>query len=442
MTDTLELNPSPGNSGTLITPVLGYKRKPDENVKTLSYDLLALLTLFLIVVTYHIQNPLLQFERQFGKAFRNESLQPVTAIGLFITVLVFIMPWASLRRNVLRFTMSALLILYSVYMVTAIVLDYNLSGQVFIIPQIAFHDNLDVEEPALAELRDNAMNALRATTVMEIIALAAVVGLWQPWRRWTIYRKALQKYTSALVVGFIVLISWEVLINIFKIEEFLLPRPSVIAATFLDIYPRLISVGWNTFVNAFWGFTFGCGLGILAGIISARFVTFSRALLPLAIGINAVPIIALAPIMNNWFGALNPSSKVAIVAILVFFPSMISAVRGLNSADAVSLELMKSYAASELEIFRKLRLPSALPFIFSALKVATTLSMIGAIVSEYFGGSTQGLGYRIRDDAGLFKYPEAWSAIFVAALFGIFFYLLVSAAERAFMSWHVSFREK
>jgi len=239
----------------------------------------------------------------------------------------------------------------------------------------------------------------------------------------------------------LVLVAWELVIVIFQIQQFLLPRPSVIAATFSEVYPRLISAGWLTFQNAFWGFVIGCGAGILTGMVSARFVSFSKALLPVAIGINAIPIIALAPIFNNWFGALNPASKIAIVVVLVYFPSMISTVRGLTSVDPLSLELMRSYAAGNWAIFRKLRLPNALPYMFSALKVATTLSMIGSIVSEYFGGSTAGLGYRIRDDAGLFKYPEAWSAILVASLFGILFYLVVSAVERALLSWHVSFRE-
>ncbi|MFN8531174.1 MAG: ABC transporter permease subunit, partial [Anaerolineae bacterium] len=155
-----------------------------------------------------------------------------------------------------------------------------------------------------------------------------------------------------------------------------------------------------------------------------------------------VPIIALAPIFNNWFGALNPASKIAMVAVLVYFPAMISTVKGLTSVDPLSLELMTSYAAPAMDTFRKLRLPSALPYIFSALKVGTSLSMIAAIVSEYFGGSTAGLGYKIRDDAGLFKYPDAWASILMASLFGIGFYLVVSAVERALMSWHISFREK
>jgi NitT/TauT family transport system permease protein len=257
-----------------------------------------------------------------------------------------------------------------------------------------------------------------------------------------VYRRGLRRQGAALVVGAVVLIGWELLIEALRIQEFLLPKPSVIGEALLTGYPRLISAGWVTFQNAFWGYVIGCGAGILTGMVSARFTSFSKALLPVAIGINAVPIIALAPIFNNWFGLLAPTSKIAIAAVMVYFPTMISTVRGLTSVDALSLELMKSYAAGQWDLFRKLRLPSALPFIFSALKVATTLAMIAAIVSEYFGGSTAGLGYRIRDDAGLFKYPEAWSAIFVAALYGIVFYMVVSVVERALMSWHVSFREK
>ena len=298
----------------------------------------------------------------------------------------------------------------------------------------------------LERLGDDANRApfethIAISGIFEYAAIVAVLLLWQPWARIPVYVRAIRKNAAALGFAVVFVVGIEVLINVLQIQQFLLPRPSVIATTFIEIYPRLVSIGWATFQNAFWGFAIGCGAGILTGMIAARFTSFSQALLPLAIGINAVPIIALAPIMNNWFGALNPFSKIAIVVVLTYFPAMISTVRGLTSVDHVSLELMKSYAASQWEIFRKLRLPSALPFIFSSLKVATTLSMIGAIVSEYFGGSNNGLGYSIRNDAALFKNAEAWSGIVIASLFGILFYLLVSAAERAFMHWHVSFRD-
>jgi NitT/TauT family transport system permease protein len=403
--------------------------------RTLGRDFLALATIFLVIVGYFMQNAILNHEVTFGRAFRNDSLQPVLAVALFLLALLFVREWRG--QNLLQRLASIVLLVYSLYIGAAILLDFNLLGAVMGIEQLLFLDELPAEAvraPFEAHLATSAWFAYTA--------IAAVVLLWQPWTRLPVYLRAVRKNAPALVVAVVVLVGLEVLINVFQIQEFLLPRPSVIAAMFGEIYPRLVSVGWNTFQNAFWGFIIGCGAGILTGMLAARFTGFSQALLPLAIGINAVPIIALAPIMNNWFGALNPSSKIAIVVVLTYFPAMISTVRGLNSVDHLSLELMKSYAASQWDIFRKVRLPSALPFIFSSLKVATTLSMIGAIVSEYFGGSGNGLGYSIRNDAAFFKNAEAWSGILIASLFGVLFYVMVSAAERAFMHWHVSFREK
>ncbi|MCC6804478.1 MAG: ABC transporter permease, partial [Anaerolineae bacterium] len=341
------------------------------------------------------------------------------------------------RLNPIQLGAAVVLGAYTLYMVLAILLGFNVSGALVGAPRELFTQRLNADTPtALLE------QALALPTALEYLALLGVVILWEPWARGAVYRRAMHRQGAALVVGVLVLVLWEVLIEVLRIQEFLLPKPSVIGSALLDNYPRLLSAGWVTFQNAFWGYVIGCGLGILTGMISSRFTSFSKALLPVSIAVNAVPILALAPIFNNWFGALNPASKIAIVAVSGYFPSMISTVRGLTSVDSLSLELMKSYAASQWDTFTKLRLPSALPFIFSALKVGTTLAMIAAIVSEYFGGSTAGLGFRIRDDAGLFKYPEAWSAIFVAALYGIIFYMVVSAVERAMMSWHISFREK
>ncbi len=407
--------------------------------RTMGRDLLALAALLFVVVTYSIQNPLLQYGTQFGSAFRNATLQPTIAVGLILcaAILIYANRESAVRRQPLILGSAVVISAYTLIMALAILLSFNLFGALVGAPQDLFAARLTADTPTA--LLDQA---LPLATFSEYLALIAVLILWQPWDRIAVYRRGLRKQGAALVIGVLVVLLWEVVIYVFKIEQFLLPRPTVIGATFVDIYPKLISAGWNTFQNAFWGFILGCGAGILTGIVSSRFVSFSKALLPVAIAINAIPIIALAPIFNNWFGALNPFSKIAIVAVMVYFPAMISTVRGLTSVDPLSLELMKSYAATQTDIFRKLRLPSALPFIFSALKVGTTLAMIGAIVSEYFGGSTAGLGWRIRDDAGLFKYPEAWSAIFVAALFGILFYLVVSSVERALLAWHVSFREK
>ena len=121
-------------------------------------------------------------------------------------------------------------------------------------------------------------------------------------------------------------------------------------------------------------------------------MTARELLLPLAIGASAVPIIAFAPLMNNWFGVLNPLSKMMIVAVLVFFPVVVNVTRGLTQVEPAALELMRSYAASEWTVLRKVRIPNALPYFFTALKVGTTLSLIGAIVGEYFGGRASVLG--------------------------------------------------
>ncbi|MBL8117899.1 MAG: ABC transporter permease [Anaerolineae bacterium] len=437
MTDTLNLSQGQASDLEAASESI-YSQAADSVVgRRLGRDFVALITIFLIVVTYHIQSPLLQFELQFGKAFRNVTLQPVLGITLAVCAVALIGRWSALKSNKLRLAAAVLLTLYVVYILIHVIFGLNLLGLLMGIPQEAFTAQL-AEVGPLAALQ----SALTISTIIEYLIILAVLVLWSPWQRLGVYARAVRRNAAPLLVAVVVLFIWEVLINVLNIQQFLLPRPSVIGGRFLEIYDQLLTVGWNTFQNAVGGFILGCGLGILTGLVSARYVSFSKALLPLAIAANSVPIIAFAPIFNTWFGALNPGSKIAIVAVLTYFPAMISTVKGLNAVDFKSLELMRSYAATDFEIFRKLRLPTALPFIFSALKVATTLSMIGAIVSEYFGGSTKGLGYRIREDAQLFRYPESWSAIIVAALLGIIFYLVVSAVERALMPWHISFREE
>ena len=153
-------------------------------------------------------------------------------------------------------------------------------------------------------------------------------------------------------------------------------------------------------------------------------------LLPLAVAANAVPIIAFAPLLNNWFGLLNPLAKALMAAVLVFFPVMANVTRGLVQVEPGALELMRSYAASEWTILRKVRIPNALPYFFTAMKVATTLSLIGAIVGEYFGGSSSVLGRIIVQSASALKFDVTWAAILLGAATGSSFYLLVVALER------------
>ena len=254
--------------------------------------------------------------------------------------------------------------------------------------------------------------------------------------------------TVAVAVG--VILFWEFLVLIFDIKQFILPKPSSIFAEFMyqvglwlapDERSILFDAGRATFWEAFGGFIIGCGGGVLVALITSRWTIVSEATMPFAIAANSVPIIAFAPIMNNWFGITNPASKMAIVAIIVFFPTMINTVRGLTLVDATELELMRSYAAKPAHILFKLRIPNALPFIFSALRVASALSLIGAVVAEFFGGPRATLGVYITQEASSFDFAKAWTAIMVASLIGITFYLAVLYLERRLMPWHVSMRE-
>jgi NitT/TauT family transport system permease protein len=253
---------------------------------------------------------------------------------------------------------------------------------------------------------------------------------------------ALRRYLPAILILPSGLIVWELGVRLFNIQGFLLPAPSLIGQTFAENWPALLDRGWYTFQEAGWGYLIGCGLGILIGVVVARFATVSAALMPIAIAVNAVPIIALSPLVRVWFGIEQPS-KIVIVAILCFFPCMISAVRGLSAASPEALELMRSYATPEIEIFAKLRLPSALPFIFTGLKVCTSLSMIGAVIGEFYGGlMNKSLGTYIANEASQIRFRNSWSGIIVACAFGIAFYLVVSLTERLLIPWHVSIRSQ
>jgi NitT/TauT family transport system permease protein len=262
----------------------------------------------------------------------------------------------------------------------------------------------------------------------------------------------LQYYTPTLVFAVSVLVLWELLVTIFNIQQFLLPKPSAIFAELVAEFQLafdptagrsiLLESTGATLWEAVGGFCIGCGAGILVAFITARWTIISEAMMPFAIAANSVPIIAFAPIMNNWFGLTNPASKMAIVAIIVFFPTMINTVRGLTLVDPMQLELMQSYAARPFKILFALRIPNALPYIFSALRVASSLSVIGAVVAEFFGGPRATLGVFITQEASAFDFARAWAAIIMAALIGISFYLFVLFAERRLMPWHSSLRER
>jgi NitT/TauT family transport system permease protein len=250
----------------------------------------------------------------------------------------------------------------------------------------------------------------------------------------------LRDWIPAALVFVIGIGLWQGLTTAFDVQTFLLPKPSDIAQAFWENKGTLWHNGLYTLKEAAGGFALGSSLGIVFALILARFRLIGGALMPFAVAANAVPIIAFAPITNNWFGLLNPFSKMAIAAVLCFFPTMVNTLRGLTSVHPSSIELMRSYAGGEIAVFRHVRIPNSLPFMFTGLKVAAVLSMIGAIVGEYFGGPTNALGVSILNDTQLFDFPRAWAGILLASAFGIAFYGVVSLAERLTTSWHPSAR--
>lgn len=253
-------------------------------------------------------------------------------------------------------------------------------------------------------------------------------------------RHLLREYLPAAVAFVAAIALWEAFVIGFKIQFYLLPAPHVIVQTFREQAPVLIEIGLYTFREALIGYALGCGAGVLAAMLASRSPAFADLILPYAIASASVPIVALAPLAIVWFGVAQ-GSKIAIVTLMTFFPTFISTLRGLLSVEPRSLELMRSYAAGEWQVFVKLRLPTSLPFMFNAFKVGTTLSMIGAVVSEFFGGPERSLGVYISTKAALFRTREAWSAILIACALGLSFYLVVVLIERLVMPWHVSTRE-
>lgn len=256
----------------------------------------------------------------------------------------------------------------------------------------------------------------------------------------TTARRSALEWLPALVVFVGGVALWEGIVRGFGIENFLLPAPSDIVETLWNDWSSLWSAAFFTFREAVAGFLVGCSAGFLAAAAIARYPLLRTAVMPYAIAAGAVPIIAFAPITNNWFGVTGMSSKIAIAAILCFFPMLVNTMKGLTSVSPSAIELMRSYAASEFTIFRRVRLPSSLPYVFSGLKVATVLAMIGAIVGDYFGGAPGALGVEIRRWVGIFAFDQAWAGIVLASVLGIVFYGSVAVVERLAMGWHPSMR--
>jgi NitT/TauT family transport system permease protein len=242
--------------------------------------------------------------------------------------------------------------------------------------------------------------------------------------------------TAPLVVGLIGLGLWQGLLSLFHPAGFVLPPPLDIAARLVDNWSKVAGGLRVTGLNAVIGLIAGVALGALAALTVTAWRTASEMITPLAVAVNAIPIIALAPIFDAWFGLTSPRSHQAVVVVLVFFPVFVNSVRGLSQVEESQLELMASYAASRWRVIREVRIPNALPYFFTALKLSSSLAVIGSIVAEYFGGRQDALGPIITQNAGLTRYAEAWGAVVAGSALGAVFYGLAVWLEWLLVPWN------
>ena len=277
-----------------------------------------------------------------------------------------------------------------------------------------------------------------------------VLGLgFLVWRALSLLAEAASQRNAPRVLGILVpalfgawlIYLWQVLVTGFGVPSVLLPSPALIARVFMASTGTLWADFYQTFLKSVLaGYALGCGSGFLVALLVDRVPFLQRGLLPLGNFVSALPIVGVAPIMVMWFG-FDWQSKAAVVVIMTFFPMLVNTIAGLHATAAMERDLMRSYGASYLQTLVRVRLPNALPFIFNALKINSTLALIGAIVAEFFGTPIVGMGFRISTEIGRMNVEMVWATIAVAAVSGSLFYGLLALAERATTFWHPSYRQ-
>lgn len=235
---------------------------------------------------------------------------------------------------------------------------------------------------------------------------------------------------------FAVLVVWELAVYFFGIPEYLLPRPLNVLYEIFNRFGFFLKHSSITAIEAGVGFLIGNLLGFLVAVVFVYSKTLEKALYPYAIALKTTPILAMAPLLVLWFGT-GLSSKVVAAAMVCFFPILVNTIKGLNSIDSDHLSLFRSFSAEKYQLFFKLRLPHALPYIFSALKISTSLSFVGAIVGEFVGAKA-GLGFIILTSTYHLETVTMFAAILFSALVGVLFFYFVGFLERKIIFWYKS----
>lgn len=251
---------------------------------------------------------------------------------------------------------------------------------------------------------------------------------------------ALLRIVIPVIFGAWILIIWEAIVRGAGVPFILLPPPAAIGQRIMNSLPILgADVRQTIFKSVLIGYTLGCAAGFATAILADRVPFLRKGLLPIGNMVSALPIIGVAPIMVMWFGFDWPS-KAAVVVIMTFFPMLVNTVAGLAASSHMERDLMRTYASGYWQTLWKLRLPAAAPFIFNALKINSTLALIGAIVAEFFGTPVVGMGFRISTEVGRMNIDMVWAEIAVAAVVGSVFYGVIALIERATTFWHPSVR--
>jgi NitT/TauT family transport system permease protein len=250
----------------------------------------------------------------------------------------------------------------------------------------------------------------------------------------------LETQSAAAVLGLWALLFWQLGVTTFGVPRVILPAPQWVLSSLVDRAGTLAQDALQTLVReALAGWLIGCGLGFGVALAIDRHGFLQRGLLPIASMTSAVPLVGVAPIAVMWFG-FGWESKAAVVALMTFFPMLVSTLAGLRAAGKLEAELMQTYGASHRQTLWLLKLPTAVPQMITALKINATLALIGAIVAEFFGSPTVGLGFRISSEAARMNMGLVWAAITVASVAGSAAYAALVLLERRAAFWHPSVR--
>jgi NitT/TauT family transport system permease protein len=243
-----------------------------------------------------------------------------------------------------------------------------------------------------------------------------------------------------IIFGVTIIAMWEVLVTMLGVSPIILPPPSSIAVRFAGEVPILWADFEQTILKgAMTGYVVGMIAAFTVALLADRSEFLTKGILPVGAFMAALPIVGTAPIFVKWLGS-DWHSKAAVVGVMVFFPILVNTVAGLKDTSVMQRDLMRTYGAGYWPTLFKLRLPAALPFMFNGLKIATTLALIGAIVAEFFGSPTVGMGFRISTSVGQLALDMVWAEIVVAALAGSAFYGAMALIEKRATFWHPSQR--